>query len=305
MTRPPERSSSWAPFSTRSGGIHLEIAYKKAKSILTPASGFLGAGFTHSLNPYGGCAFGQQTALGQGCPFCYVRRSPAGLFGPAPWGEWVTVKSNAPELLEKELRSLRRRGKPVRIFMSSSTDPFQGAEQQARVSQRCLEVLVRCPPDYLVVQTRSLLARAALPLLSALGRDRAMLSLTLETNREDVRRLITPTSPPVAARLKLAAEFRAAGLPVQLAVSPALPHDAEAFADLLAAHADRVVVDTLFEGDGAKGRRSESLGMRDLYARFGFADWYHPEAHLPLMEALRRRIGPERIHFSCEGFNTL
>lgn len=275
-----------------------------AKSILTATGGFLAGGFTHTLNPYGGCAFGQQTALGQGCPFCYVRRSPAGLFGPAPWGEWVTVKQNAPELLEKELGRLRKRGKPVRIFMSSSTDPFQAVERTEQVSRRCLEVLAAQPPDFLVVQTRSLLVRSALPLLQRLG-DRVMLSLTLETDREDVRKLFTPTSPPVAARLKLAGEFRAAGVPVQVAVSPALPHDAERFAGLLAACADRVVVDTLFDGDGAGGTRSEGLGMRGMFERLGFGDWYHRDSHLPLLEALRQRMGAGRVLYSCEGFNAL
>lgn len=282
----------------------MEIRYVTSRSILTPASGFLGGGFTHTLNPYSGCAFGQTTADGQGCPFCYVRRSPAGLFGPAPWGEWVSVKQNAPELLQKELRSLRRRGKPIRIFMSSSTDPFQGIERTEQISRRCLEVLAAEPPDYLVVQTRSLLVRSCLDLLARLG-NRVLLSLTLETNREDVRRQITPTSPPVAARLKLAQEFRAGGIPVQIAVSPVLPHDVDEFADLLAAHADRVVVDTLFEGDGAAGSRSERLGMRGLFERLGYGGWYHRDAHLPLMAALRLRMGEERVRFSCEGFNTL
>ncbi|HYG57495.1 MAG TPA: radical SAM protein, partial [Symbiobacteriaceae bacterium] len=239
---------------------------------------------------------------GQGCPFCYVRRSPAGLFGPAPWGEWVTVKTNAPELLAKELRSLRRRGKPIRIFMSSSTDPFQPVERTEQISRRCLEVMVDTPPDHLVVQTRSLLVRACFPLLARLP---ALLSISLETNREDVRKLFTPTSPPVAARLKLAHRAREHGIPVQVAVSPVLPYDPGTFAGLLADCADRVVVDTLFDGDGARGARSESLGMRELFARHGLGDWYRRDAHLPLLAALRSRMGEERVLYSCEGFNTL
>ena len=45
--------------------------------LLTPQrTGFLGA-FTHSLNPYMGCAFGK----GGGCPFCYVRALPVAAAG--------------------------------------------------------------------------------------------------------------------------------------------------------------------------------------------------------------------------------
>jgi DNA repair photolyase len=278
------------------------IIKEEAKSILTPASGFLAAGFTHTLNPYGGCAFGQSTANGEGCPFCYVRKSPVGLFGPAPWGDWVRVKTNAADLLARELDRLRRRGKPIRIFMSSSTDPFQGIEATEQISRQCLEVLVANPPDFLLLQTRSLLASKALPALVALGK-RTMLSLSLETNREEVRRRYTPTSPPVAARLRLAGAFRSAGVTVQLAVSPVLPHDVTEFADLLAAHADRVVVDTLFDGDGAGGRRSEALGMRALFSAHGDEHWYTRDAHLPLMAALRQRMGERRVLYSAAGFN--
>src|SRR4030095_6092167 len=57
----------------------IEITVKRA---LTPQKGgFLASGFTHTLNPYVGCAFGRV-----GCPFCYVRESPVGQFGPAAWG---------------------------------------------------------------------------------------------------------------------------------------------------------------------------------------------------------------------------
>lgn len=281
----------------------MDIIHKEARTILTAASGFVLGGFTHTLNPYSGCAFGQQVGELQGCPFCYVRRSPVGLFGRAAWGDWVTVKTNAPTLLEKELRSLRRRGKPIRILMSSSTDPFQGVERTEQITRRCLEVMVAHPPDFVLVQTRSLLVKECLDLIAALG-DRAMLSLSLETNREDVRKIFTPTSPPVKARLEVARTFKQAGIPVQIAIAPLLPHDPELFAEAVAPVVDRVVVDTLFEGDGAGGTRSESLGMRELFTQHGFSEFYRPDAHLPLMAELRRRLGPERVHFSAEGFNT-
>ena len=65
----------------------ISITVKRA---LTPQKGgFLASGFTHTLNPYVGCAFGRV-----GCPFCYVRESPAGQFGPSSWGTWVRQKVN-------------------------------------------------------------------------------------------------------------------------------------------------------------------------------------------------------------------
>ena len=51
----------------------------RSRSVLTPASGFLNA-FTHTLNPYMGCAFGDG-----GCGvYCYVAESPIGLYAGKP-----------------------------------------------------------------------------------------------------------------------------------------------------------------------------------------------------------------------------
>ena len=103
------------------------------KRALTPQKGgFLASGFTHTLNPYVGCAFGRV-----GCPFCYVRESPVGQFGPAAWGTWVRQKVNIAEVLEQEL------GKPAarhyRVFMASATDPLDRRTSAATptVAQAC------------------------------------------------------------------------------------------------------------------------------------------------------------------------
>src|SRR5919199_7007751 len=104
------------------------------KTILTPTGGFLAPGFTHSLNPYVGCAFGRV-----GCPFCYVRESPVRQFGPGAWGTWVRQKVNIAEVLEQELRKPAARH--YRVFMASATDPYQPVEVSACLTQRCLTVL--------------------------------------------------------------------------------------------------------------------------------------------------------------------
>lgn len=109
------------------------------KQALTPQkSGFLVPGFSHTLNPYLGCAFGEH-----GCPFCYVRASPAGRFGPAAWGTWVVQKANIAEVLEAELR--RPRARQYRVFLASATDPYQAAEAHGHVTRQCLAVFRAYP----------------------------------------------------------------------------------------------------------------------------------------------------------------
>jgi DNA repair photolyase len=277
------------------------IEQVQAKSILNPTGGFLST-YTHSLNAYQGCAFGKNS-----CPYCYVRAMPVQRFSGKPWGEWVKAKMNAPELLRQELEKARRKGSfgALRIFMSTATDPYQGAEARLKITRGVLEAFAESGEfGLVVVQTRSPLVERDIDLLKRLGA-RAWVSFTIETNRDEVRRQITPASPSIERRLMTLERLTAAGLKTQAAISPALPCDAETFADLIAPRASRAVVDTLIHGDGAGGRRSAELGMPEVLQRFGYEDWMREDAHVELLDALRARMGVERVGFSQEGFNLL
>jgi len=269
----------------------------EAKTILNPTGGFLST-FTHSLNAYQGCAFGRG-----GCPYCYVRAMPIQRFAGKPWGEWVKAKVNGPELLEKELAKLR--GSPLRIFMSTATDPYQGVESRLKLTRRILEVFA-ASGDFgrLVVQTRSPLIERDIDVLASLGK-RVVASVTVETNRDDVRRAITPTTPSVERRLKTLEKLNAAGIETQAAISPILPCDPIAFAELIAPVSTRVVVDTLVDGDGLGGRRSRELGMPDLLEALGYTDWMTSAVPHELVAELRKRMGDAKVGFSHEGFNSI
>jgi DNA repair photolyase len=273
----------------------------RAKSILNPTGGFLST-YTHSLNAYQGCAFGKNS-----CPYCYVRAMPVQKFSGKPWGEWVKAKINAPQVLKGELEAAKRKGTfgELRIFMSTATDPYQGAEARLQLTRGILEVFAEGGDfGFLVVQTRSPLIERDVTLLQRLGA-RVAVSFTIETNREEVRRQITPASPSVQRRLSTLEKLTLAGLRTQAAISPLLPCDPDVFADLIAPRASRAVVDTLLDGDGAGGRRSAALGMPQLLQSFGYENWMRAGAHLPLLEALRERMGADRVGFSQTGFNLL
>ena len=273
----------------------------QAKSILNPTGGFL-ATYTHSLNAYQGCAFGKNS-----CPYCYVRAMPVQRFSGKPWGDWVKAKMNAPELLRQDLEKAKRKGEfgSLRIFMSTATDPYQGAESRLKLTRGLLEVFADSGEfGLLVVQTRSPLVERDADLLAQLG-NRLWLSLTIETNRDEVRRQITPASPSIERRLLTLERMKLAGVRVQAAISPMLPCDAKEFAELVAPRASRAVVDTLIHGDGAGGRRSTELGMPELLRSLGYANWLNADAHVPLLEALRERMGAQRVGFSQQGFNLL
>lgn len=257
---------------------------------LTPTSGFL-SGYTHSLNPYVGCAFG--------CSYCYVRRLPVGLFRGEPWGSWAESKKADPSKLAKEIAAAKRKGS-VTVFFSSATDPYQPLEAKQGITRALLEAMTGEPPHFVLVQTRSPLVTRDLDLLRKMG-DAVRVSMTIETDREDVRRIFTPSAPPLAARFRALRELREAGIATQAAVSPILPHTPE-FAARLVEASPRIVVDDYFQGDGSGGRRSEALGMRRMYAEHGLAEWYDPSVVERLVGQIRMLAPAHEIGVSAQGF---
>jgi DNA repair photolyase len=196
------------------------VSSHTVKYTLTPQKGgFLAGGFSHTLNPYKGCGFGRT-----GCPFCYVRESPVGKLGPAPWGTWVLPKDNIAAVLETELRGSQARH--YRVFMSSATDPYQPAEARLGLSRRCLEVFSHHPIAWLVVQTRSVLL-ARLPFVT--------LNVTIETDLPEIHQQFTRSSALPARRLQLVQDALASGIQTQITVAPMLPSSSHFAASL--AHA--------------------------------------------------------------------
>ena len=272
---------------------------RPASTALHPTGGFL-TGFTHSLQPYIGCRFG--------CAYCYVQESNVHRFfnGGFAWGDYAFPRQGVAERLAQELARFASKGQlgSLAIFCSSSTDPYQGAEREWQLTRRCLEAFVKSPPGLLVVQTRSPLVERDFDLLSALG-GRCWLSMTLETDLDDVRQALTPHCPSIARRVQTIRTARAAGLNVQVTVSPCLPYSAvDEFGPLLVELGQRVVVDSYLSGDGQGGKRTARTGIPEEYSRLGWGEWQAEEAARSLYAWLRERMG-QRAGWSQDGFTHL
>ena len=92
--------------------MRFHILQAESKSILSQTSGFIAqAGFTHSLSPARNCTFA--------CTYCYV--PTMGIYGglkPEDWQNWgrfTTFKSNAPDLLRRDLRLAARARLQMRL----------------------------------------------------------------------------------------------------------------------------------------------------------------------------------------------
>jgi DNA repair photolyase len=268
------------------------VADQRPKTMLTPTGGFL-SGYTHTLNPYGGCAFA--------CTYCYVRRMPVALFRGEPWGEWVDAKRFDPDAFRRELARAKRKG-PVAVFMSSATDPYQPEEYRLKLTRALLELMAQDPPAFLFVQTRSPLVTRDADLFLRFPEGRIRVSVTVETDREDIRKAFAPAAPPIAARLNALRRLTEAGVPTQAAVAPLLPCTAD-FAAGIARVTRRVTVDTFALGDGAGGKRTEALGIRRIHDSLGLSDWYDGDKYKEVWMRFSEHFPEDRLFLSQAGFH--
>jgi DNA repair photolyase len=198
------------------------IDYGPSRSLLSPAGGFIKS-YKFTLNPYSGCAFG--------CEYCYARFFAPTLEDQQTWGEWVRVKQNAIELLQKAraARSTARRlERGDAVYMSTVTDPYQPIEQKLGLTRAILEVLIEVQPR-LTIQTRSPIATRDIDLFKQFERIRV--NFTVTTDSEEMRLRYEPHTPAIEVRLKAAEAVARAGVPIGISVSPMLPiRDPESFA---------------------------------------------------------------------------
>src|ERR1043165_2896540 len=80
----------------------------------------------YTINSYNGCSFN--------CLYCYIRGSKYG----EHMEDKLSVKTNALEVLDKELASRARKGQYGIIVISSATDPYLHFEREERLTRRIL-----------------------------------------------------------------------------------------------------------------------------------------------------------------------
>lgn len=275
----------------------LKVLETEARSILARTSGYIEqAGFTHSLNPARNCTYG--------CTFCYVptMRIHAGLQREdwERWGQFTTFKTNAAELLRRELRPGQL------IYCSSLVDPYQPAEAERLAMPPLLEALAERPPELFVIQTRSPLTVRDIPLLRRIRRVRVSFSLT--TNRDEVLRRYEPHSPTWRERLAAMRELRAAGIEVYATLAPLLPGDPEAMvAEVAEVTPHPLIADPLhIRAVKRHGATTREAALR-VAAHHGEEEWLSLEFQTALVERVRTAaaaLGRE-VQLGIAGFAVL
>ncbi len=185
----------------------------QAKSILTRC-GIPGIDFV--INPYIGCRFS--------CKYCYA--SFMGRFVGkkiSDWGEYVYVKTNAAELLRKELpKKLKDKGREKEVFLSSVTDPYQGLEAKYQITRKCLEELNRFGFEGTTsILTKSDLVTRDIDILKKL---QAIVGVTITSTDDSISRYFEKYAPSVSQRFNALKKLNENGLRTYAFIGPLLPH---------------------------------------------------------------------------------
>jgi DNA repair photolyase len=160
------------------------------------------------INPYTGCM--------HSCFYCYARFMKRFTGHTEPWGKFIDVKVNAPELIPT--RTSKYIGKS--IFLSSVTDPYIPLERKYQLTRRILERLIVLQPD-IGIQTKSNMVLRDLDLLKKFKS--CEVGLTITTLDDNLRKEIEPFTSPVQDRLKTLEKLKEAGIGNYVFIGPILP----------------------------------------------------------------------------------
>jgi DNA repair photolyase len=155
-----------------------------------------------------------------------------------PWGSFVDVKINAPEVLRRQLKRIKRGN----IIISSVTDPYQPAEAKYKITRKCLEALAPCQLPVSILTKSPLVLRD----IDIISRFKDIeVGLTITTDDDKMRRIFEPEAPPVPARIDALKKLHKAGISTYVFIGPLLPMNPESLAGQISPFVNRILIDRM------------------------------------------------------------
>ena len=186
--------------------------------------------FDYCINPYVGC--------GHGCRYCYASFMKRFTGHLEPWGDFVDVKVNAPDLLSRQLK----RAKKGIVALSTVTDPYQPIEKKYQLTRRCLEVLLEHQFSVNIL-TRSPLCLRDIELFKKF--DDIQVGLSITTHDEKIKNIFEPHSPSIRSRIEALKALHKENLRTYAFIGPMLPLDPGKLVAFLDGSIDQVLIDRL------------------------------------------------------------
>jgi DNA repair photolyase len=170
----------------------------------------------YGMNLYRGCI--------HNCVYCDGRAEKYQVDGE--FGQDVSVKTNAIEILKKELDPRRKRIplKPGYIMLGGGVgDSYQPAEQKYQLSRRALELMI----DYqypVHILTKSTLVKKDVDLIRQINEQkRAIVSFSFSSVDEKISGIFEPGVPSPGDRLETISYFKDKGIACGMFLMPVLP----------------------------------------------------------------------------------
>ena len=174
--------------------------YTKVKTILSVKNG---------MNLYRGCS--------HGCIYCDSRSNVYNMQHPF---EDIEIKSNAIELLEKSLKSKRKK---CMIGMGSMTDPYIPLEKEIKNTRKSLELIYKYGFGATLITKSSSIIRD-LDILKAINsKTKCVIQMTLTTFDEKLCKIIEPNVSSTKERFETLKILNQNNIPTIVWFTPVLP----------------------------------------------------------------------------------
>ncbi|MBK7036221.1 MAG: radical SAM protein [Bacteroidetes bacterium] len=229
-----------------------------------------------TANAYEGCSMN--------CLYCYVRGSKYG----ENMEEKLSVKINAPEILEKQLQFRVKKQQYAFVVVSSATDAYMQVDVKYGMTKKFLELFVKYQfPVHIITKSDLVLkdidilkkidTNAMLPddLKVSLNRG-TLVTFSISTLDQKISDHLEPGAIPPLKRLETMQKIKEAGLLTGLNCLSVLPYisDSEEKLEEMIYHAKKYGADYVLIG-GLTLFGEDSASSKTLY--YKFLERYHPE----------------------------
>lgn len=186
----------------------------------------------YTINGYSGCSFN--------CLYCYIRGSKFG-FNMA---EKVSVKTNALDVLEKQLRLQAKKGAHGVIVISSATDPYLQFEKEEQLTRKMLELILQYRfPVHIITKSdlvlrdmdllKEIATNAIIPKhLEGKLKTGTIVSFSFASTDDAVCKIFEPGATPPSVRLQTLETMTSEGFLCGVSLMPLLPYISDTAANL-------------------------------------------------------------------------
>jgi len=178
------------------------------KSIITPSKL---PNVNLVINPYVGCQ--------HACVYCYACFMQRFGERQEAWGDFVDVKINADDLMDKNIKTLIKHPHQT-VAIGSVTDAYQPLEAKYELTRKILKKLAPLDINLCIITKSSLITRD----IDLLQQQRnCTVAISLSTLDDKINKLLEPHASSIASRFETLRKLYEAKINTVLFMSPILP----------------------------------------------------------------------------------